>query len=177
MQLTKPQRIELQILLEAKLSKKKIAKVLNVHLSTIYREMKRNSFEGKYNAEKADQLALARKKVVGSLSKTTKKQPLKRKNKYELYADRRFIYWRSDTPRKRKQYLFLQYRYYWKTQRYKIRLGFEKTFHYLNDIPLMELLITHLQKEQQTTHFSKPPTKTLPSILSTLQEHSYNKVA
>ncbi|MFH1457119.1 MAG: helix-turn-helix domain-containing protein [Patescibacteria group bacterium] len=52
---TPEQRNELSILLRAKVKKKEIAKLLNKDRTTIWRELKRNSY-GKYNARKAKQL-------------------------------------------------------------------------------------------------------------------------
>ncbi|NME69862.1 helix-turn-helix domain-containing protein [Flammeovirga aprica] len=180
MNLSKAQRIELQSLLEAKVKKTKIAVALGVHLSSIYRELKRNSFNGKYNAIKADQLAKARKKVAGGMSKIKRKTMTRRKNKYELFDDRRFIYWRSDTARVRRCYFFLKEKWSWKTKRYKIRLGWEKIHHYLNDIPLFELLMAHLKNN----HLLSAPTHTTASFKqlhyssnSTLHQYPKRKVA
>ncbi|MBD0403876.1 helix-turn-helix domain-containing protein [Flammeovirga sp. EKP202] len=180
MNLTKAQRIELQLLLEAKVKKTKIAEALGVHLSSIYRELKRNSFHGKYDAIKADQLAKARKKVAGGMSKVKRKTINRRKNKYELFDDRRFIYWKSDTPRARRRYFFLKEKWPWKTKRYKIRLGWEKTHHYRNDIPLFELLIAHLKENHLTTTKTNQPSsfKQLHySTNSTLHQYPKCKVA
>ena len=51
--LTQEQRYEIQALLKAKIKKSFIAKILNVHKSTITREIKRNSNKRSYNAKKA----------------------------------------------------------------------------------------------------------------------------
>ena len=45
--LTKTQRNQLESLLKAKVSKKEISKILDVHISTIYREIKRGSYQHK----------------------------------------------------------------------------------------------------------------------------------
>ncbi len=47
--LTKTQRLQLETLLTAKHSKKEIAQVLGVHLSTIYRELRRGEYQHKIN--------------------------------------------------------------------------------------------------------------------------------
>ena len=47
--LTKIQRLQLETLLFAKHSKKEIAQVLGVHLSTIYRELRRGEYQHKIN--------------------------------------------------------------------------------------------------------------------------------
>ncbi|OHX64325.1 helix-turn-helix domain-containing protein [Flammeovirga pacifica] len=138
---TLAQREQLAYLLQHGGSKQRIAEVLGVHLSTLYREIKRNSIDGQYNATKAHNLALARKKVVGSLNKTSAFISPKRKNKYELYADRRYIYWHSDSPSVRKSYIFVRWHFGAKYHRYKIRLEFEKIYHYLKDLPLLQTLI------------------------------------
>jgi IS30 family transposase len=43
-QLSKTQRNQLEMLLKAKVSKKEIAEFLGVHISTIYREIKRGEY-------------------------------------------------------------------------------------------------------------------------------------
>ena len=47
--LTKTQRLQLETLLSAKHTKKEIAQVLGVHLSTIYRELRRGEYQHKIN--------------------------------------------------------------------------------------------------------------------------------
>ena len=42
--LSKTKRLQLESLLLAKVSKKEIANILNVHISTIYREIKRGEY-------------------------------------------------------------------------------------------------------------------------------------
>lgn len=60
--LTKEQRYQMKAYLDCNQSKKFIAKALKVNLSTIYRELKRNSTKrGKYNPEYAQELADERK--------------------------------------------------------------------------------------------------------------------
>ncbi|MBB6460464.1 helix-turn-helix domain-containing protein [Flammeovirga kamogawensis] len=171
MQLFKEQRIELEKLLEAEVTKVKIAMALGVHLSTIYREIKRNSVNGNYSGEKAHQLATARKKVVGSLRKYKTKDAVRRKNKYELYAQRRFIYWHSDTPWQRKKYFIVYSNRRWRFTRYKIRWGLEKLYHYRNDIELISQLIQFEEEKWKVEHTvlqskkihqkTKPQTKTI----------------
>jgi len=61
-QLTKEQRFQMEVLLKEGISKKKIAEDLNIHRSTIYREIGRNGDKwGKYHAVKADEKAQIRK--------------------------------------------------------------------------------------------------------------------
>lgn len=52
-QLTLAQRYEISAYLQAKISKSRIAMLINVHRSTVYREVKRNSVNGKYHPEEA----------------------------------------------------------------------------------------------------------------------------
>ena len=62
-QLTREQRYTIYILLQKKTSKKEIAEAINVHPSTITRELARNSgTNGKYNWETAEQNAKYHKK-------------------------------------------------------------------------------------------------------------------
>ncbi|KXX66748.1 helix-turn-helix domain-containing protein [Flammeovirga sp. SJP92] len=148
-QLDLPQREQLEYLLRHGGAKKRIAQILGIHLSTLYREIKRNSVDGKYVAQKANDLAVARKKVVGSLPKVKRSKKIKRKNRYELYADRRHIYWHSDTPWVRNTYFFIRWHFGGKYHRYKIRLGWEKRYHYKNDIPILQQLVEFMLKTRK----------------------------
>lgn len=61
-QLSKEERIRMETLLSEGLSKSEVAQRLNVHRSTIYRELDRNvNNRGKYYATKADEIAQIRK--------------------------------------------------------------------------------------------------------------------
>ncbi|ANQ51488.1 helix-turn-helix domain-containing protein [Flammeovirga sp. MY04] len=148
-QLNLSQRKQLEYLLQHGGAKKRIAQTLGIHLSTLYREIKRNSVDGKYVADKANNLAVARKKVVGSLPKTKRIKTLKRTNRYELYADRRYIYWHSDTPWMRKTYTFIRWHFGGKYHRYKIRLGWEKIYHYKKDIHMLKQLVVFMLKTRK----------------------------
>ena len=61
-QLTLAQRYEISAYLQAKISKSRIAMLINVHRSTVYREVKRNSENGKYHPEEALQRDRERKR-------------------------------------------------------------------------------------------------------------------
>ncbi|ANQ47885.1 helix-turn-helix domain-containing protein [Flammeovirga sp. MY04] len=152
-QLNLSQRKQLEYLLQHGGAKKRIAQILGIHLSTLYREIKRNSVDGKYVAEKANTLAVARKKVVGSLPKIKRAKTIKRTNRYELYADRRHIYWHSDTPWTRKTYFFIRWHFGGKYHRYKIRLGWEKIYHYKNDIPVLKELMVLMLKTRKPNKY------------------------
>lgn len=52
-QLTLIERYKIKALLQAGTSKKRIAEILGVHKSTVFRELKRNEGEGGYSSEKA----------------------------------------------------------------------------------------------------------------------------
>ena len=60
-QLTLAQRYKIYAYLQANISKSRIATLLNVHRSTVYREIKRNTVQGKYHPEKAHQAFKERK--------------------------------------------------------------------------------------------------------------------
>lgn len=60
-QLTKEQRKVLQSLLNCNVDKKKIAKELKVHISTVYREIKRNSNKRTYSCDVAEKRSQQRK--------------------------------------------------------------------------------------------------------------------
>lgn len=60
-QLTLAQRYEIYAYLQANISKSRIAVLLNVHRSTVYREIKRNTVQGKYHPEKSHQAFKERK--------------------------------------------------------------------------------------------------------------------
>ena len=61
-QLTLAQRYEISAYLQARISKSKIAMYIDVHRSTIYREVKRNSIDGKYHPEDAHKKNRERKR-------------------------------------------------------------------------------------------------------------------
>ena len=62
-QLTSEQRYTISVLLRQNLPKKEIATAINVHVSTLYREVKRNSspYTGKYGYTVAQRIADKRK--------------------------------------------------------------------------------------------------------------------
>ncbi|KXX71679.1 hypothetical protein AVL50_05240 [Flammeovirga sp. SJP92] len=122
-----------------------IAEGLEVSPSTIYRELKRNTHPvtKKYNAEYAHKLYLARKKMVGSKKKNPFTPHPYRKNKYELYAERKYIYWLSDQyydlKLKGKNYDFV-YLKKW----YAYRLG-KKYYHHQDDWQYYDLWMEHFR--------------------------------
>ena len=65
-QLTLAKRYEISAYLQANISKSRIAMLINVHRSTVYREVKRNSENGKYHPEEAIQRDRARKRQTKS---------------------------------------------------------------------------------------------------------------
>ncbi|MBB6461845.1 helix-turn-helix domain-containing protein [Flammeovirga kamogawensis] len=126
---------------EKRYSVAEIAEGLEVSPSTIYRELKRNTNPKtkKYTAEYAHKIYLARKKYAGSKKKNPFNQSPRRKNDYELYAERKYIYWYSDKYYKIK----LPDRWKWKDgfhvpKRYAYRIG-KKYFHYNGDWELYDL--------------------------------------
>ncbi|KXX69215.1 helix-turn-helix domain-containing protein [Flammeovirga sp. SJP92] len=130
---------------EKRYSVKEIAEGLEVSPSTIYRELKRNTNPKtkKYNAEYAHKLFLARKKYAGSKKKNPFQPHPRRKNDYQLYAQRRFIYWYSD------QYYKLKLLNRWKDdfhvpKRYAYRLN-KKYFNHNNDWEFYDLWMEHLK--------------------------------
>ncbi|NME68160.1 helix-turn-helix domain-containing protein [Flammeovirga aprica] len=155
--LTLADRKYIEFALQMNRSKTTIARKLGVAPSTIYREIKRNSKRSKYIATYAQQLAIARKKLTGGLSKKKKYfRKYKRRNPYRLYADRRQIFWCSDSP--------LVYSNYFKTpslhlklkkKRYQKRLNNKKKFHFRNDLSLFLLFKAHKEKYTQDQHTSK----------------------
>lgn len=149
--LTLTHRQQLQRLLDEKVPKKVIAEVLQVSISTIYREIKRNTIHGKYIPETAHQLYLARKKVIGGLPKSKKPKSIlpKPKKNYVLYADRRTIYWFSDTPHQRSKYNIIPFYTGHKYQHYHLQSGLEKIHHYKHNIPLFQLLLSTLERPQK----------------------------
>lgn len=176
--LTLAHRQQLKRLLENNFSKQKIADLLEVHLSTIYREIKRNSINGEYHPDNAHKLYRARKKVIGGLTKTKRVLPLTtRKTKYELFADRRFIYWLSDCPHKRAKYFIVAHYTGPKCQFYKHQLGLEKTFHYRKDIPLLQLLLSSLPNIEEIKKQQSNPTQTKEIDFTTTLFYYYTKVA
>jgi len=52
-QLTLAQRYKISAYLQAGILKSRIALYINVHRSTVYREIQRNSVDGKYDPERA----------------------------------------------------------------------------------------------------------------------------
>ncbi|MBB6461614.1 hypothetical protein [Flammeovirga kamogawensis] len=128
---------------------------------------------GKYVAEYAQKLAIARKKLASSTEKRSFIFHYKR-IKYTLYADRTKIYWLSDANR--DKYIFSPY---YKMRRlgpkkiYNLYYGFIM-FHYMDNGPLYQFLYAHLrwkrkvrqerrlQKEViQNSFYSIPPKATI----------------
>ena len=60
-QLTLAQRYKISALLQARMSNRRIAEILDVHHSSVCREVKRNSQHGRYNAEAAEKLTMTRR--------------------------------------------------------------------------------------------------------------------
>ncbi|WP_170178402.1 helix-turn-helix domain-containing protein [Flammeovirga pectinis] len=147
--LTYHQRIQLEVAYAAKISVKGIAHLLEVATSTVYREIKRNSMpEGRYIAEYAQKLSIARKKLAGSTEKKSFIFHYKRK-KYVLYADRRKIRWYSDAHR--NDYIFSPY---YKMRRMGPRKVYNKyygfiVYHFMDNKPLYEFLYAHLQLKRK----------------------------
>jgi IS30 family transposase len=71
-QLTLAQRYEISAYLQANISKSRIAEFVQVHRSTIYREVKRNSCNGKYHAEAAHHQVRKRRKEAAKNKKISK---------------------------------------------------------------------------------------------------------
>ncbi len=67
-QLTLAQRYKISAYLQAKISKSRIAMFIDVHRSTVYREVKRNSENGKYHPEEAIRKDMERKRQAKSSS-------------------------------------------------------------------------------------------------------------
>lgn len=72
-QLTLAQRYEISAYLQANISKSRIAEFVQVHRSTVYREVKRNSHNGKYSPEAAQHQVLERRKEATKNKKISKK--------------------------------------------------------------------------------------------------------
>ena len=68
-QLTLAQRYEISAYLQADISKSRIAELVQVHRSTIYREVKRNSHNGKYTPEKAQHQVRERRREAAKNKK------------------------------------------------------------------------------------------------------------
>ena len=64
-QLIKGQRYQIQVLLQMNISKKEIATLVGVHVSTIYREINRNTGKRVYKADRAQDLSDLRKERFG----------------------------------------------------------------------------------------------------------------
>lgn len=64
-QFIKEQRYQIQVLLQENVSKTRIAELVGVYVSTIYREIKRNTGKRVYNAERAQSLCDLRKERFG----------------------------------------------------------------------------------------------------------------
>ncbi|NME67362.1 helix-turn-helix domain-containing protein [Flammeovirga aprica] len=179
--LTIVHRKYLQILLDAGISKTKIAEALNVHISTIYREIKRNAKHQKYQAIKAHQFAKTRKKVVGSMSKTKpRKTSFTFRTKYFLYAERREIFWRSDSSRERRKYKFVFQKKGFKYHIYALRLSLPKLYHFKNDWQYFQLLIEYPEVIFQPVKKNQKNIKTLVSenvILPVILREVYSIVA
>ncbi|AZQ63815.1 HTH domain-containing protein [Flammeovirga pectinis] len=143
---------------EKRYSVAEIAEGLEVSPSTIYRELKRNTNPKtkKYTAEYAHKIYLARKKYAGSKKKNPFNRKPRRKNDYELYAERKYIYWYSDKyysfKLKKRNYDFI-YLKKW----YAYRIG-KKYFDHNNDWELYDLWMEHLKllKEQRSVSASTP---------------------
>ncbi|KXX71925.1 helix-turn-helix domain-containing protein [Flammeovirga sp. SJP92] len=179
--LTIVHRKYLQILLDAGISKTKIAEALNVHISTIYREIKRNTKHQKYQAITAHQFAKTRKKVVGSMSKTKpSKTSFTFRSKYFLYAERREIFWRSDSSRERRKYKFVFQKKGFKYHIYALRLSLPKLYHFKNDWQYFQLLIEYPEVIFQPVKKNQKNIKTLLSenvILPVILREVYSIVA
>ena len=70
-QLTLAQRYKISAYLQARISRRRIAQLLDVHPSTIYREVKRNSQNGKYHAEQAQRIVRDRRTQASKARKIT----------------------------------------------------------------------------------------------------------
>ncbi|KXX71516.1 helix-turn-helix domain-containing protein [Flammeovirga sp. SJP92] len=122
-----------------------IAEGLEVSPSTIYRELQRNTnpFTQKYDAEYAHKLYLARKKLAGSKKKNQFIHHTFRKNDYQLYAERKYIYWYSD------QYYDMKVPNRWKLENlvpkhYAYRIG-KKYHHHKDNWEYYDLWMEHFQ--------------------------------
>ncbi|WP_172665966.1 helix-turn-helix domain-containing protein [Flammeovirga sp. OC4] len=158
--LTLADRKYIEFALQMKRSKTTIARKLGVAPSTVYREIKRNSKHSKYIATYAQQLTIARKKLIGGLSKKIKcLRKYKRKNPYRLYADRRQIFWCSDSPLVYSNYFKIpSLRLKLKKKLYQKRLNNKKIFHFRNDLPLFLILKAHKEEYTQDQHiFTNKP--------------------
>ncbi|KXX69811.1 helix-turn-helix domain-containing protein [Flammeovirga sp. SJP92] len=151
----------LQRLLEAKIyAVAQIAEVLEVSVSTIYRELKRNTHPvmRRYIATYAHKLYTARKKFAGGLKKARLLLPnKKRKEKYQLHHERRFILWRSDR-KKRIQLRNKRDKFKTHFKSYAIRLGIKEVT-YFDDWKLLDLLVQHLNfikglSKESSTYYS-----------------------
>ena len=146
-QLTMVKRYQIEALIKEGVSKKKIAQIIGVHRSTIYREIQRNSIDGKYKAEYAQiatRIRYQKKKKNKRLTKEHKRyivkhlkegwspeqisgrmaiEGLKRLSHESIY---RFIYKEMKQGRRLEQYL----RH--KNRKYKSRKGI---YEYRGKIP------------------------------------------
>ncbi|PWJ44665.1 helix-turn-helix domain-containing protein [Sediminitomix flava] len=135
-------RVRIEKCLNLGLSVKRIAKIIGFAPSSIYREIKRNTFKNtSYKAKRAHRLYIARKKRVGSMRKhlITK---TKRKYPFVLIRDRREILWFSDTrlgrnkQRRKSRLKGIRFR------SYRPRLGYKK-YLYMSDYALYLFLEKH----------------------------------
>ena len=84
-QINQPQRYQVGALLKAGLSKSAIADQLGVHRSSIYREIKRNSYKGKYTPSFAQEFTDDRKRHTRGDRTFTHKMKLLVREKLKLY--------------------------------------------------------------------------------------------
>ncbi|PWJ35040.1 helix-turn-helix domain-containing protein [Sediminitomix flava] len=141
-------RVLLERYLSLGLSIKRIAKILRFAPSTIYREIKRNSFrKASYKARRAHKLFIARKKRVGSMSKHKSYKP-KRRYPYLFIRDRREILWFSDTKLGRKKGR-TKSRLKGVFRRYRNRLGYKK-YLFMSDYVFYQFLEKHQGKKLQS---------------------------
>ncbi|PWJ42679.1 helix-turn-helix domain-containing protein [Sediminitomix flava] len=134
-------RVRIEKCLNLGLSVQRIAKIIRFNPSSVYREIKRNTFgKASYKAKRAHKLYMARKKRVGSMSKYKSTQT-KRRYPYLLIRDRREILWFSDTklgrkktrPKARLKGVF---------RKYRARINY-KRYCYMGDYALYQFLELH----------------------------------
>ena len=71
-QLTLAQRYKISSYLQAGISKRRIAEFTQLHHSTVYREIKRNSVNGKYNPDMAEKISKMRRRQARKHTKISK---------------------------------------------------------------------------------------------------------
>ncbi|WP_408613109.1 helix-turn-helix domain-containing protein [Limibacter armeniacum] len=141
--LTSVDRLYIALSLKLGQTQAEIARELDVHRSTICREIKRNSFQGKYLPHLADQLYKARKVLAGSLPKNVpsvslKLQRRKRKSR-QLLTPRYYIAWRSDWYDHYLRGTRRQYFPYKSRKRSPFKLH-QRPIQYWHTLPLLQLL-------------------------------------